>query len=214
MTLDRLPDDVLKMLLQLGNEVTNNVYEKDLHLMSGWERPTLNETKTEDLKSFIRAKYEHRGFVDQLSKNDDKSSSNCNGTEERKGNDNGSGDSGDSGDSGESGIVPVLERLMAACRKNDVAEALYCVAHGADVNGVGTNGGTSLHVACEEGSLEVLTFVILNGGKLDRMNREGLSPLDVAMIKGKTEAMEICLARIQKPNRKLPVPRPKRSLKV
>ena len=44
----------------------------------------------------------------------------------------------------------------------------------------------------------------LNGGKLDRMNRERLSPLDVAMIEGKTEAMEICLARIQKPNRKLP----------
>ena len=53
MTLHRLPDDVLKMLIQLGNEVTNNVYENDLHLMSGWERPTLNETK-----SFIRAKYE------------------------------------------------------------------------------------------------------------------------------------------------------------
>ena len=68
------------------------------------------------------------------------------------------------------------------------------------------DGGTVLHVACEMGSLESLTLTILNGGKLDTMNAEGLSPLDVAMIKGQTEAMEICLSRMQTPSRALPKP--------
>ena len=101
----------------------------------------------------------------------------------------------------------LAERLMVACRANNVAEVLYCVAHGANLNEpLGPSGGTALHVACEEGSLEVLSFLILNSGRLDTMNEEGLSPLDVAMVKGKTDAMEICLARMKTPSRALPMP--------
>ena len=210
MTLDRLPDDVLSMLNQLGNNATNNIFEADLHVMSGWERPTLKNTNVEDLKRFIRAKYEHRGFVDQLKKDDGTEGGSGSGSESESESESeckserGGVSSWSESKSGE--VLNLLERLISAGRDNNVADILYCLAHGANVNEIGMDGGTVLHVACEMGSLESLTLTILNGGKLDTMNAEGLSPLDVAMIKGQTEAMEICLSRMQTPSRALPKP--------
>ena len=53
------------MLQHLDNATANAVYEADLHVMSGWARPSQHAT-VEELKRYIRAKYEHRGFVDQV----------------------------------------------------------------------------------------------------------------------------------------------------
>ncbi len=66
LTLDRLAPDLLSMLQRMGNDGVNGIFEADLHVMAGWNRPTAAST-TEEVKTFIRAKYEHKGFVDRLS---------------------------------------------------------------------------------------------------------------------------------------------------
>ena len=170
LTLDRLQNDVLAMLQHLGNATANAVYEADLHVMSGWARPSQHATAVEELKRYIRAKYEHRGFVDQVDR------------------------------------TVLLEKLIAASGTNDIGAMLYCVAHGVDMNGVGQDGGTALHIACAQNHVEALTFGILNGGEIEMLNREGLSCLDVAMVNGHTEAMEVCLSRMKTPARSLPMP--------
>lgn len=207
------------MLNKIGNAVANRIYEADLHLMSGWTRPTAKGSTTEDLKRYIRAKYEHRGFVDQVVtkvfiENEDgaKEEKEMHEGEEKKG-----GNQGDKGNQADKGgarnkiskrevIREINCRMIDASRNNDVAEMLYCLAHGADINCADDiNGNSALHYACEHG-LEALTFGILNGGKLEQMNCEGLSCLDIAMINDKTEAMEICLSRMKTPNRPVPTP--------
>ena len=55
----------------------------------------------------------------------------------------------------------------------------YLVSHGCDVNNhcteihVGTDGDTALHVACEEGALDLVRLMMEHGGK--KLLRNGLT---------------------------------------
>lgn len=195
--LDRLEPAVLSMLQRLGNAEINSIYEPDLGVMAGWSRPNVSSTTTE-VKRFIRAKYEHRGFVDRIQE----------------------------GTSPDETRSLLDRRIHAAAANNDVPVFLYCLAHGADVNarcssrttpppglsGLSGEKGirentledtreTPLHTAARHGSVDALLLAILNGGNLEALNTDGLTPLDVAVMCNQNGAMDCCLSHMRSSQR-------------
>lgn len=64
----------------------------------------------------------------------------------------------------------------------DFIEALkLLVAHGADVNAVTDRGETAMHGAAQRGADLIVQFLADHGAKLDVKNKQGRTPLDVAM---------------------------------
>jgi uncharacterized protein len=55
------------------------------------------------------------------------------------------------------------------------------VEHGVDVNAFNTNGQTILHNAATRGMNSVIEYVANKGAKLDRRDKQGRTPLDVAL---------------------------------
>jgi ankyrin repeat protein len=55
------------------------------------------------------------------------------------------------------------------------------VEHGADVNAFNANGQTALHSAARRGADDLVKYLAARGAKLDQKNKQGLTPLDVAM---------------------------------
>ena len=61
-------------------------------------------------------------------------------------------------------------------------EALkMCVDRGVDLNAFNTAGQTAMHVAAGRGLDPVVKFLADNGAKLDRTDKQGRTPLDVAL---------------------------------
>lgn len=176
LTLDRLEPTLLTMLQKLGNVEINRIYEADLSLMAGWKRPT-SQSSIEDVKQFIRAKYEHRGFVDQMKVGVDPKENEA----------------------------LLNQRLFDAATSNDVCSFLYCLAHGANVNSHPSGKHESpIHVSCRHGSVDTLLLSILNGGDLGKVNANGLSPLDVALTCNQTGAIDCCLSHMKSGRKQMP----------
>jgi uncharacterized protein len=55
------------------------------------------------------------------------------------------------------------------------------VEHGVDVNAFNANGQTILHSAAQRGQNSVIEYVARKGAKLDRRDKQGRTPLDIAM---------------------------------
>jgi ankyrin repeat protein len=55
---------------------------------------------------------------------------------------------------------------------------------GADVNSANVTGNTALHYAAQTGANRIVEFLVANGAKLDARNKDGKTPLDVAMAPG------------------------------
>jgi hypothetical protein len=61
-------------------------------------------------------------------------------------------------------------------------EALQmCIDRGVDINAFNTTGQTALHVAAGRGLDGVVKFLAEHGAKLDRTDKQGRTPLDVAL---------------------------------
>ena len=61
-------------------------------------------------------------------------------------------------------------------------EALtMCVERGVDLNGFNTAGQSAMHVAAGRGLDAVVTFLAEHGAKVDRTDKQGRTPLDVAL---------------------------------
>jgi ankyrin repeat protein len=64
----------------------------------------------------------------------------------------------------------------------DTIEAMQlCLKRGADVNAFNTNGQTALHVAAGRGTDTVVKFLVEHGAELDIKDKDGRTPLDIAM---------------------------------
>jgi ankyrin repeat protein len=55
---------------------------------------------------------------------------------------------------------------------------------GADVNSANALGNTALHYAAQTGANRIVEFLAASGAKLDAKNKDGKTPLDVAMAPG------------------------------
>jgi len=58
------------------------------------------------------------------------------------------------------------------------------VEHGVDVNAFNTNGQTVLHSAAQRGQNSVIEYAASYGAKLDRRDKQGRTPLDIALGAG------------------------------
>jgi ankyrin repeat protein len=66
--------------------------------------------------------------------------------------------------------------------EKDALEAIkICIEQGVDVNAANDKGDTALHGAAASGRNEVVTFLVDKGAKLDVKDKQGRTPLDVAM---------------------------------
>ena len=70
--------------------------------------------------------------------------------------------------------IPVTEATSLEAIK-------LCLAHGGDVNAFSTNGQTALHSAAARGADRIVRFLAENGAKLDMKDKQGRTPLDVAL---------------------------------
>src|SRR5207244_3502995 len=79
--------------------------------------------------------------------------------------------------------TPLMFAAGAASGRNeaDAIEALsLCLKSGADVNAFNTTGQTALHIAVER-SDALVRFLVERGAEMDLKDRDGRTPLDIAM---------------------------------
>ena len=69
--------------------------------------------------------------------------------------------------------IPVTEESSLEALK-------LCVEHGVDINAFNTNGWTALHNAVARGA-KIVTYLAEQGAKLDMKDKQGRTPLDVAL---------------------------------
>lgn len=65
------------------------------------------------------------------------------------------------------------------------------INNGVDINMTNNLGQTALHYALNLDSIDVPKFLISKGADLNAKDKKGITPLDVAVKKGKTESCKI-----------------------
>ncbi len=65
--------------------------------------------------------------------------------------------------------------------KNALEAIKICIDNGVDVNAANDKGDTALHGAATSGRNQVVSFLVEHGAKLDVKDKQGRTPLDVAM---------------------------------
>jgi ankyrin repeat protein len=84
------------------------------------------------------------------------------------------------------GMTPLLFATAPARRKTDktAIEAIsLCLDNGADINGVDANGQTALHLAVTQAD-SIVSYLAERGARLDIKDRQGRTPLDIALGAG------------------------------
>jgi len=184
--MDALSDSEAKLLLSLGNDRVNPIWEAGLENQRGWTKPTGDDSRKAK-EDWIKSKYQWKGFLEV-------DSSDGRGHDER--------------------LEQVNRDLYdAACKGNlmGVAEAL---AHGGSVDwkNPAEGGKTALHacavskppsdddsqtgdewlgIACAE-------LLLQNGAKMKALDDNHQGPLDCAVIGGaEREMIEFLSARTQ-----------------
>jgi ankyrin repeat protein len=70
-------------------------------------------------------------------------------------------------------------------REPEALEAVkLLVDHGVDVNAFNTNGQTIVHIAAQRGQNSMIEYLASKGAKLDRRDKQGRTPLDLALGAG------------------------------
>jgi tetratricopeptide (TPR) repeat protein len=92
------------------------------------------------------------------------------------------------------------EMLMAASLDKDspedrVAIAKILLARGASLEAVGRDGRTALAMAAEEGSPEMVQFLLSQGARADHPNAQGMNPPALALISRNLPAFKVFIER-------------------
>lgn len=87
-----------------------------------------------------------------------------------------------------------ISRLVFASKFGRVWEVKTALLHGYDVNEP-SEFGTPLHVAAENGHLEVVKILVAHGADRNTRNPEGKTPLDLAVSKGHQDIVAFLRSR-------------------
>jgi ankyrin repeat protein len=83
-------------------------------------------------------------------------------------------------DAGADPTITLRDRTTTAMAANSLEAIKLLVEHGVDVNAFNTNGQTILHNAAGRGSTAVIQYAADRGARLDRTDKQGRTPLDIA----------------------------------
>jgi ankyrin repeat protein len=80
--------------------------------------------------------------------------------------------------------ITLKDRTTPAMLATSLEAIKLLVEHGVDVNAFNTNGQTILHNAAARGANPIITYVAEKGAKLDKKDKQGRTPLDIALGAG------------------------------
>eukprot|EP00752_Nemacystus_decipiens_P002697 g2518.t1 len=150
LTLDRWTFPLTELLHKAGNSNANKVWEA--YSGSASFSKIAPEADRGTREAFIRAKYEHRRFLDPPY------------------------------DPSPAALLSYSRLLFDACGRGDTLGVLYCLAHGADVNWANPDaeGRTAAHAASRGSRVVLLELLANNGCDLSAVSDNQEAPLDVA----------------------------------
>jgi ankyrin repeat protein len=83
-------------------------------------------------------------------------------------------------DGGADPTITLKDRTTTAMMASSLEAIKLLVEHGVDVNAFNTNGQTILHNAAARGSTAIIQYAVQQGARLDRKDKQGRTPLDIA----------------------------------
>src|SRR5207249_5868023 len=83
-------------------------------------------------------------------------------------------------DRGADPTLTLKDRTTTAMLANSLEAVKLLVEHGVDVNAFNTNGQTILHNAAARGANTIIQYVAEKGARLDKKDKQGRMPLDIA----------------------------------
>jgi uncharacterized protein len=83
-------------------------------------------------------------------------------------------------DAGADATLTLKDRTTTAMTASSLEAIKLLVEHGVDVNAFNTNGQTILHNAAVRGANAVIQYVAEKGARLDKKDKQGRTPLDIA----------------------------------
>lgn len=83
--------------------------------------------------------------------------------------------------------------LYLAVQRGDIDQVERHIHWQADINTPFANGRYPLHEAAEKGRVIILRSLLKHGTNIDAQDNTGASPIDLAILAGKTQAAEILL---------------------
>jgi hypothetical protein len=177
--LDSLTESEARLLLALGNDRVNPIWESGVALQQGWTKPGVDSSR-QVKESWIKSKYHWKGFLEDHA-------ADCTSPEERN---------------------EKLSRLLYdAARDADLLGVVEALAHGGSVTwrNPEEDGKTALHACAisrrspggeEWQGIECAELLCQNGAKLDVLDNNTQSVLDCAVIgNGEREMIEYLSAK-------------------
>ncbi len=87
-------------------------------------------------------------------------------------------------DGGADPTITLKDRTTTAMIASSLDSIKLLVEHGVDINAFNTNGQTILHNAAGRGANPIIQYVAGKGAKLDKKDKQGRTPLDIALGAG------------------------------
>jgi len=87
-------------------------------------------------------------------------------------------------DGGADPTITLKDRTTTAMIASSLDSIKLLLEHGVDVNAFNTNGQTILHNAAGRGANPIIQYVAGKGAKLDKKDKQGRTPLDIALGAG------------------------------
>jgi len=78
-------------------------------------------------------------------------------------------------------VVGAYAVAIPVTEESSIEAVKLCLERGVDINAFNTNGTTAIHSAVQRGAEKVVRFLAQNGAKLDMKNKQGRTPLDIAL---------------------------------
>jgi uncharacterized protein len=87
-------------------------------------------------------------------------------------------------DAGADPTITLKDRTTPAMLATSLDAIKLLVEHGVDINAFNTNGQTVLHNAAARGSTAIIEYAVSQGARLDRKDKQGRTPFDIAQNGG------------------------------